>query len=98
MAKQAGECLVGRLEGVYAIHGRATAGLLQAAAEQTMQSIAALGKQWAEVRTGEIGSRWKRPTAGTGEQNRRPSGQALGQLGGRSVRATMAVPLGSSTL
>jgi len=50
--------LLGRLEGVYAIHGRATATeLLQAAAGQTMQSIAAQGKQWAEVRTGERSTR-----------------------------------------
>lgn len=50
--------LLGRLEGVYAVHERATAVRLQAAAGQTMQSIAAQGKQWAEVRTGgEIDSR-----------------------------------------
>lgn len=39
-----------------AVLGRAT-GLLQRAAGQTMESIAALGKQWAVVRTGERSTR-----------------------------------------
>ena len=73
--------------GTGTLHGRAT-GLLQRAAEQTMQSIAALAKQWADVRTGE------QPTVAMGKdlgpgvraEHRRLAGKALGPLHLRPVR------------
>ena len=94
-AMQAGESSPQSGRGRYrtrALHGRAT-GLLQRAAEQTMQSIAALAKQWADVRTGEqpTDSRWEKTWgASVRAEHRRLAGKALGPLHSRPVRCWTA--------